>query len=331
MDWNNDGKKDLITGERNGTIRIYLNVNTDEDPQFNGFSYLKINGSNYDCGLNSHPFVVDWNNDGAFDLLVGDDSGKVHYLQNKGGLVPDFNAPVYLKNGTATLTTGNEASPAVADFNGDGNKDLVVGDYQGRILYFENKGDDEWPVFSGYQTLTAGGSTIDVQYYARIDVYDWNNDGVMDILSGNRNYNGTPTGGVWYFETMGPLSADTHAITESAGGTVKFTLNADATGGSRDYLVLASISGTQPGTPLPGGQVTLPLNWDLMTTSVVNLANTPIFDQFMGSLSILGQGSATFALPAGVPGTAGLTIHFAYALANPWDLVSNPVAIEVQP
>ena len=34
MDWNNDGRKYLITGENSGNIRIYLNINTDEAPTF---------------------------------------------------------------------------------------------------------------------------------------------------------------------------------------------------------------------------------------------------------------------------------------------------------
>ncbi|MFC1554869.1 FG-GAP repeat domain-containing protein [candidate division KSB1 bacterium] len=44
-DWNNDGKKDLITGQfSGGKIRLYLNNGTDAEPVFNDFKYMKAGG-----------------------------------------------------------------------------------------------------------------------------------------------------------------------------------------------------------------------------------------------------------------------------------------------
>ncbi|MFC1555387.1 hypothetical protein ACFL7D_12200 [candidate division KSB1 bacterium] len=41
-DWNNDGKKDMITGQfRDGKIRLYLNNGTDTKPVFKDFEYMK--------------------------------------------------------------------------------------------------------------------------------------------------------------------------------------------------------------------------------------------------------------------------------------------------
>lgn len=46
FDWDLDGKKDLITGQfSSGYIRFYPNNNTDDNPQFNGFTYLDASGS----------------------------------------------------------------------------------------------------------------------------------------------------------------------------------------------------------------------------------------------------------------------------------------------
>jgi len=45
MDWNGDGKKDLIVGQfSNGGIRLYLNEGTDAEPQFGAFTYLQAGG-----------------------------------------------------------------------------------------------------------------------------------------------------------------------------------------------------------------------------------------------------------------------------------------------
>ena len=64
MDWNDDGKKDLLTGENPGAIRIYLNTGTDADPVFSGFTYLQVGGSNFDAGSYSWIHVADWDSDG---------------------------------------------------------------------------------------------------------------------------------------------------------------------------------------------------------------------------------------------------------------------------
>ena len=66
---------------------------------------------------------------------------------------------------------------------------------------------------------------------------------------------------------------------------------------NRNYLVLSGVTGTVPGTLLPKGLATLPLNWDVFTDIVLGMVNTPAFDAFMGKLD--GQGNAGFE--TGVP------------------------------
>jgi len=42
VDWNNDGKKDLVVGQfSSGSIRLYLNDGTDTEPIFKDFSLLE--------------------------------------------------------------------------------------------------------------------------------------------------------------------------------------------------------------------------------------------------------------------------------------------------
>jgi hypothetical protein len=98
----------------------------------------------------------------------------------------------------------------------------------------------------------------------------------------------------------------------------------------RNYILLGSVSGTEPGTPLPGGQVTLPLNWDIFTNLIIGLINSPVFYDFMKTLDTSGYSKAQLNLGP-VPGAAGITMHFAYALNKPWDFVSNPVGIKIVP
>ena len=126
------------------------------------------------------------------------------------------------------------------------------------------------------------------------------------------------------------FKVDTHALPE-AGGTINFHLNADGVNAGRNYFILGSITGTNPGTPLPGNMVILPLNWDLFTNMVINLANTPVFTNFMGALDGTGKATAQMNVGALPPGTAGLRMYFAFGLMSPYDFVSNPLAIQVVP
>jgi hypothetical protein len=123
------------------------------------------------------------------------------------------------------------------------------------------------------------------------------------------------------------LEADAHYLSEQ-GGTVNFTLDGGVANSNRSYLLLGSLSGNSPGIPLPGGMTTLPLNWDYFTSIMINLINTSVFFDFWGTLD--GSGTATAQLNLGpIQGLAGQTMQFAFALDQPWDFVSNTVAINI--
>jgi hypothetical protein len=127
------------------------------------------------------------------------------------------------------------------------------------------------------------------------------------------------------------LTVDTNEIHQGAGGTVSFTIDAGVDHANRNYLMLGSVTGTEPGTPLPGGYATLPLNWDPFTDLVLSLLNTPVFSSFMGMLDGMGTGSAHILSPALPSSTIGVVMHFAYCLNNPFDAVSNPVEVDIVP
>lgn len=126
------------------------------------------------------------------------------------------------------------------------------------------------------------------------------------------------------------LDTDIHEISEAAGGTVHFALAAGIDQAFRDYLLLGSISGTEPGILLPPGLVTLPLKWDLFTSVVLQNINGPFFEHFLGTLDDAGFASVEFYISA-IPGMAGIKMYYAFALGNPWNFASNPVTIDIVP
>jgi len=125
------------------------------------------------------------------------------------------------------------------------------------------------------------------------------------------------------------FEADTYTVPGSSGGTANLTIGSGEAKAFRNYLILGSVTGTDPGTPLPGGSCILPLNWDAFTGMVILLLNSPYFSDFTGQLDNEGKADASFNLPGGVI-TGPLDLYFAYTLDAPWESVSNPVRIRIQ-
>jgi hypothetical protein len=126
------------------------------------------------------------------------------------------------------------------------------------------------------------------------------------------------------------LEADPLSLYYAAGGTVDFILNGGLENGGRYYLLLVTFAGTTPGTPLPGGVKTLPLNWDLLTNQGIALVNSPVFQNFLGKLGpATGQALATFDTCGPMHGAFEFTLSFAYVLESPFDFVSNPINVEI--
>ncbi len=75
-------------------------------------------------GARATPAVVDWNDDGRFDLLVGALDGEVRlYLNSTDTGLPDLSAATLLQSGSATLAVSSgRSSVSVADLDRDGRK-----------------------------------------------------------------------------------------------------------------------------------------------------------------------------------------------------------------
>lgn len=137
------------------------------------------------------------------------------------------------------------------------------------------------------------------------------------------------TGGAAWIGGQDPLEADTSELSAAAGGTINFTLQAGDDFSGRRYVLLATTSGTEPGTLLPGGLATIPLNRDWLTDFIIGNLSRPAFDTFLGSLDGSGSAAAYLTVPPLQQGWVGTTLHFAYAVMGPWDFASNAVAVEI--
>ncbi len=81
------------------------------------------------------------------------------------GLALRFNGPFPVEDGGVPIDVGNYGAPVMADWNGDGAKDLICGQFtSGMIRYYQNFGADTAPVFYGFEYLEADGEVIQLPY-----------------------------------------------------------------------------------------------------------------------------------------------------------------------
>lgn len=66
-------------------------------------------------------------------------------------------------NGAPIKLVVGHANPLVTDWNGDGLKDLLVGQYYGgRVRYYINQGSNAAPVFGDFTHMKSDGKVISV-------------------------------------------------------------------------------------------------------------------------------------------------------------------------
>jgi hypothetical protein len=145
---------------------------------------------------------VDWNNDTYHDLLVGDAGGNVTvFLNANNNINPVLDSVTTVLSGLVDIDVGIRATPIINDWNDDGRKDLLIGNYDGNIRIYLNEGTDSTPIFDAFSLLQVGGADFDIGTRAAPRIFDWNDDGYKDLIVGEVE------GYAYYLENMGTNAA----------------------------------------------------------------------------------------------------------------------------
>ncbi|CAE8689206.1 unnamed protein product [Polarella glacialis] len=247
VDWDGDGDIDLLVGNQDGRIFFFertadakLTGRTGSSNPFDG-----INAGDY-----ASPCAVDWDGDGDIDLLVGNFDGLIQFFERSA------DASLIEQTGNSNpfdgIFDGNWAAPFAVDWDGDGDIDLLVGNWDGhamfgRIQVFERNADASLIERTGSSNPFDG---IDVGSDAAPCAVDWDGDGDIDLLVGNQD------GRIQFFERnadasliahrthwqLQPLYGDIDLLVGASFGRIQFfERNADAslierTGSSNPFV-----------------------------------------------------------------------------------------------
>ena len=157
------------------------------------------------CGVDgfSGVEVADWERDGDWDLVAGDESGRLWLIRNIGtNRRPVFDNPApimaagapirierwhYIPDGNPEYFLG-QTKPRYADWDGDGDCDLLVANNTNRLVLFDNIGTREAPAFARAAVIRVGDDETAFTDRCQPAVLDWNGDGLTDLVTTSREH-----------------------------------------------------------------------------------------------------------------------------------------------
>ncbi len=251
LDVNNDGLKDLIVSpnianncENKESLWLYLNSGSNTTPVFNLHQKNFLQDNTLDFGAGSYPLFYDYDSDGLLDIIcgnfgyfnVGDHVGQLAVLKNTG----TFNQATFtlVNNDLANLSNlplntilnipVAGVSPSFGDLDDDGDDDMILGDADGKLHYFEN--------IAGAGNIlqlnlhTNNYFNIDVGQYAAPVLWDFNQDNLLDLVIGKL------TGDLVYLPNNGTNTTAVFDTIINDFGQVNVANNLAGYGYSRPFL-----------------------------------------------------------------------------------------------
>lgn len=242
-DVDGDGQEDLIIGNRgslvNGTFESTLTYlrRSGKGFEWQTDDFLNLSSLNF---INIIPQFLDWDGDGKDDLIIAASdntfNASLFFLPNTGDGQMQFDLASIQNLGT-TLSLSEDFQ--IVDVNRDGNDDLLVGEFSGRLNYFRNEGTNESPNF-----IIADETYLDLDFSSDrtslfLSARDLDDNGVMDLIVTDR------TGGARLYQNLTEFGSDPVAelVLENTELVSRFGRQSKPALGTDGLLAIGSIQG----------------------------------------------------------------------------------------